>query len=56
LDDVAGPTLTISWDNGTEQVLTNSVLPPEASIELFMRSGAIRRVELVISPTQLFVE
>jgi hypothetical protein len=56
LVDDASPTLTISWDNRIEQVLTNTTLPPEASAELFMRSGRIRRLDLVFSSTQLFFE
>jgi len=56
LDDDTAPTLTISWDNGTEQVLTNTSLSSEASAELFMRSGRIRQLEVVFRANQLFVE
>ena len=56
LDDDAGQTLTIRWDNGIEQVLTNTALPPEASTELFMRSGRIRQLDLVLRTNQLFIE
>jgi hypothetical protein len=56
LDDDAGEALAISWDNGNEQVLSSTMLPAEASAELFMRSGRIRKLELVFNSTRLFVE
>jgi hypothetical protein len=55
LDDNAGPSLTIHWDNGAKQVLTDSALPTEVSAELFMRSGRIRQLDLVLQSDQLFV-
>jgi len=55
LEDSAGPSLTIHWDNGTEQTLTNPALPNDASAELFMRSGRIRQLDLVVHSNQLFV-
>jgi len=56
LDDSAGPSLTIHWDNGTEQILTDPALPTDASAEMFMRSGRIRRLDLVLHSNQLFIE
>ena len=56
LDDIASPALTINWENGTKQDLSELVLPPEASAELFIRSGAIRQLALVIGRGQLFDE
>jgi hypothetical protein len=54
LDDDSDPTLTINWDDGKKQVLKELTLPPEASAELFKRSGRIRRLTLSIQPGQLF--
>jgi hypothetical protein len=54
LDDDSDPTLTINWDDGKKQVLKELTLPPEASAELFKRSGRIRRLTLIIQPGQLF--
>jgi hypothetical protein len=56
LDDNAEPGLTVHFDDGTNQALANSTLPPEVSTELFMRNGRIRRLDLVVHKNQLFTE
>jgi hypothetical protein len=56
LDDSAETALTILLDDDSQQTLTEQALPAELSAELFMRSGRIRRIELVLGSSQLFSE
>jgi len=54
LDDSAEPAVTLTLDDGSHLNLTGQALPTEWSAELFLRSGRIRRVELVVTRSQLF--
>ena len=54
LDDSAEPAATLTLDDGGHLNLTGLALPTEWSGELFLRSGRIRRVELVVRRSQLF--
>jgi len=54
LDDSAEPAVTLVLDDGGHLTLTELTLPAEWSGELFLRSGRIRRVELVVRRSQLF--
>jgi hypothetical protein len=56
LDDEAEPSLSITWDDGTQQSLSQLALPAEESAELFRRSGRIRQLALVLTTEQLFSE
>ena len=56
LDDSAETAVTVVLDDGSQQTLGELALPTELSTELFMRSGRIRRIELVLGRSQLFAE
>ncbi len=56
LDDSAGPSITISYDDGTRQTLPGLELAKEASAEIFRRSGRIRQLDLVFARGELFSE
>ena len=48
------PAVTLNLDDGSHRTLTEPMLPTELSAELFLRSGRIRQVELVVRRSQLF--
>jgi hypothetical protein len=50
------PTLVITWSNGDEQAFSGLTLSPEASTELFQRSGKIRQLSLKFGTNFLFKE
>jgi hypothetical protein len=54
LDDTAEPSLTITWDDGSQQSLGQLNLSVEHSAELFTRSGQIRQLDLVLTSKHLF--
>jgi len=54
LDDSTEPAVTLVLDDGSHLNLTELTLPTEWSGELFLRSGRVRRVELVVRRSQLF--
>jgi hypothetical protein len=56
LDDEVDPVLSITWDDGTQNSLTQLALPAKESSELFRRSGRIRQLTLVLAAEQLFSE
>ena len=56
LDDSAAAKVTLTLDDGSQQALAGLALPAESSAELFLRSGRVRRVELVLGTSQLFSE
>ena len=56
LDDSTAAKVTLVHDDGSQQTLTELALPAELSAELFLRSGRIRRVELVLETSRLFSE
>ena len=56
LNDGEESTLTITWKDGTQQVLNQSFLPEKESSNLFLRNGQIRQISLKLNSTQLFVE
>ncbi len=56
LDDSAEASVIVTKDDGSERKLTEPMLPIELSAELFLRSGRIRRVDLVVKRRQLFPE
>ena len=53
VDDSARPTVTVTRDDGERQALPALALPPEVAVEIFQRSGHIRRIELVLNSRQL---
>jgi hypothetical protein len=56
LDDEVDPVLSITWDDGTQNSLTQLALPAKESSELFRRSGRIRQLTVVLAAEQLFSE
>jgi hypothetical protein len=56
LDDSAGTAVTLFLDDGSQQTLGGLALPGDLSTELFMRSGRIRQIQLVLGRRQLFSE
>ncbi|MGB5351475.1 MAG: hypothetical protein WBN10_17850 [Polyangiales bacterium] len=54
LDDSAEQAVTLTLDDGSHLNLTGLALPTEWSAELFLRSGRVRQVELVVRRSQLF--
>ena len=56
LDDSAKAAVTVHLDDGSQQTLEELALPAGLSAELFMRSGRILRIELVLGSSQLFSE
>ena len=54
LDDSGEPAVIVTRDDGNHLTLTELTLPAELSAELFLRSGRIRQVELVVRRSQLF--
>jgi hypothetical protein len=54
LDDSAEPAVIVTRDDGNHLTLTELTLPTELSDELFLRSGRVRQVELVVRRSQLF--
>jgi hypothetical protein len=56
LDDSTDPAVTVDLDDGSQQTQEELALPGDLSTELFMRSGRIRRIELVLGSKHLFAE
>ena len=56
LNDNVEPMLSITWDDGTQNSLTQLELPAEESSELFRRSGRIRQLALTLKTAHLFCE
>ena len=56
LEDSAAPAMTVVLVDGSQQTLPGLALPTGLSEELFLRSGRIRRIELVFGRSQLFSE
>ncbi len=56
LDDSAEPAVTVTLDDGSRLTPSGLTLPTELSAELFLRSGRIRRLELVVTRSQLFTD
>jgi hypothetical protein len=56
LDDSVQPMVTVTQDDGSVSSFDNPVLPTELSDELFLRSGRIRKIELIANTSQLFPE
>ncbi len=56
LDDDVDPVLGIIFNDGKRQSFKQLALPAEESSELFLRSGRIRRIEVVLSTNQLLSE
>jgi len=48
------PELVVAWSSGEEQIISGLTLPPEASEELFQRSGKIRQLTLKFETNLLF--
>ena len=45
LDDDAEPSLTITYDDDSQETISELALPAAASVELFKRSGRVRRID-----------
>jgi len=56
LDDSTGASVTLVMDDGSQQTLGELVLPARLSSELFLRSGRIRQIEVVLERSRLFAE
>jgi len=56
LDDSAEMALTVCFESGERQVLSQLGLPVELSGQLFQRSGRIRQIELMLTSRQLFAD
>jgi hypothetical protein len=56
LDDSSGASVTLVMDDGSQQTLGELVLPARLSSELFLRSGRIRQIEVVLERSRLFAE
>jgi len=54
LDAPGGTALTLDMDDGSQMNLEEPVLTADLSAEIFMRSGRVRRIELVLETRQLF--
>jgi len=54
LDDSAESAVTVTRDDGSHLTSTGLTLPTELSTELFLRSGRVRQIELVVRRSQLF--
>ncbi|MBT8131018.1 MAG: hypothetical protein KJO35_02020, partial [Gammaproteobacteria bacterium] len=53
LDDAADPGLTLHWQDGQQQQLSELFLPADLANEIFTRSGQIRQIDLSVSRAQL---
>ena len=42
------PSLTVEWQNGRTETIAGSGLPPRESLELFLRTDSIRRIQINI--------
>ena len=56
LNNDESPALTVTWQDGESQTLSELALPPEMSAELFQRSGRIRQLTAKIQANLLFAE
>ena len=56
IKDGLEPALRITWHDGAQQVVPELTLTPEASSELFRRSGRIRQLTVILTKEQLFAE
>ena len=56
LDDSVETTVTLLFQDGSQQTLAELALPAELSAELFMRNGRIRRIDVALGSSQLFSE
>jgi len=54
LDESSEPGLTLTLDDGETERVAGCTLAPETARQIFLRSGRIRQVELVIDHRQLF--
>jgi hypothetical protein len=54
LDDSVESAVTVTRDDGSHLTSTGLTLPTELSTELFLRSGRVRQIELVVRRSQLF--
>ncbi len=53
LDDNAEPSLSVTRDDGSSEVLSELALPPQDSAEIFKRTGRVRRIELTLNSDHL---
>ncbi|WOH37071.1 hypothetical protein RI844_17130 [Thalassotalea fonticola] len=56
LDDNCQPSIIVSFNDGTEQVIPQLALPENLSSELFAKNGCIQQLTLVLGSKQLFAE
>ena len=54
LDDESNQSLSIEWDDGSQQSFNELILKTNESKELFLRTGRIRKITLVMGLAQLF--
>ena len=56
LDDSVEPAIAVTLDDGSRVSVKGLTLPADLSTELFLRSGRVRQVEVVLRRSQLFRE
>ena len=56
LDDSDAPAVSVTLDDGSHLTPIGLTLPAELSAELFLRTGRIRQVEVVVKRSQLFTD
>lgn len=54
LDDSAESAVSLTLDDGSQVTPVELQLPPELSAKVFLRSGRIRQIDLVVTTSQLF--
>jgi len=54
LDDSVEPAIAVTLDDGSRVSVKGLTLPADLSTELFLRSGRVRQVEVVLRRSQLF--
>ncbi|OUS26376.1 hypothetical protein A9Q98_10670 [Thalassotalea sp. 42_200_T64] len=56
LDDHSEPSVTVTFNDGREQVIPQLSLPENLSSELFAKNGCVQQLTLVLGSKQLFAE
>jgi hypothetical protein len=56
LDDASAPSVAVTLDDGSRLDVGELLLPSDLSAQLFRRNGRIRRIDVVVTSSQLFPE
>jgi hypothetical protein len=54
LDEAANPEVSVLWDDGKHQVLSELALPQGIAAEIFQRTGRVRQIRLSLNARLLF--